>query len=177
LVGPDAHSDALSVIVRVGDTDILIDPGTHLRDAGAHNSIRIDGQNLTAGARLQMGFGETSPAFERVAGSCLFNGAKHMRSVELTDSRLEIHDLVELPPGEHVLEQFWHPGLPAIPLSPTCYRVGPYAEITFHTPGSTVSYDYALRSPTYGVQEETPVICVSWRGCGRAEFKTEVTLA
>jgi Heparinase II/III-like protein len=51
-----SHSDTLSIIVRSGDEEILIDPGTYtytgepewrdwFRGSGAHNTIRIDGRD------------------------------------------------------------------------------------------------------------------------------------
>jgi uncharacterized heparinase superfamily protein len=57
-----SHSDTLSVIVRRGNRDILIDPGTYtyvadpkwpdwFRGSAAHNTVRVDGrdQSMPAG--------------------------------------------------------------------------------------------------------------------------------
>ena len=184
------HADALSAVVRVGDSDILIDPATltHLantadrnrfRATAAHNTIRVDGRDQ-AQPQVRIVVAETAPHGDVVTGECLASGVRHQRTVKLEDGRLLIRDEVTLPPGEHLVEQFWHPGLPAIPFSPTCYRIGPYAEITFYTSGSTVSYEqggeYGWRWRAYGVKEEAPLITVSWRGSGRVEFETEITL-
>lgn len=196
-----SHSDTLSVVVRVGDTDILIDPATYtymadpvwrnrFRGSAAHNTIRVDGQDQAGAATpfswvgkpaVRVLSAESNSSTDRVTGEWTnVTGVKHTRSVELEAERLLIRDVVELPAGEHLVEQFWHPGLPAIPFAPTCYRIGPYAEILFRTKGSTVSYEqgreYGWRSRAYGVKEESPVICVSVRGTGRVEFETELTL-
>ena len=199
--GGHSHADTLSVVVRVGDTDILIDPATftyladpaarnRFRGTAAHNTMRIDGRDQAqpvspfawqSPPQVRILAAQTAPGGDLVTAECLAHGVRHTRTVKLEDSRLLITDAVELPPGEHLVEQFWHPGLPAVPFAPTCYRIGPYAEITFRTSGSTVSYEqggeYGWRSRAYGVKEEAPLITVSWRGSGRAEFETEITLA
>lgn len=199
--GGHSHADTLSVVLRVGDTDILIDPATftyladpaernRFRGTAAHNTIRVDGRDQAranspfawaATPQTRIVSAETNTRADTVTAECVANEVRHTRAVQLDDQRLLIRDSVELPPGEHLVEQFWHPGLPAIPFAPTCYRIGPYAEITFRTPGSTVSYEqggeYGWRSRAYGVKEEAPLITVSWRGSGRAEFETEITLA
>ena len=51
-----SHSDMLSLVARIGDRDILIDPGTYtyiadpverngFRGSAAHNTVRIDGRD------------------------------------------------------------------------------------------------------------------------------------
>ena len=198
--GGHSHADALSVVVRVGDTDILIDPATYtyladpqarnsFRGSAAHNTICVDGRDQAdavsafawaALPQVRIIATETTPNTDRVTAECVSHGVRHKRTVELEEDGLLIRDVVELPPGEHLVEQFWHPGLPAVPFAPTCYRIGPYAEISFRTAGSTVSYEqgheHGWRSRAYGVKEESPVLCVSWRGQGRVEFETELTL-
>ena len=194
-----SHSDTLSVVLRVGDTDILIDPGTYtlfepewrrrFNGSGAHNTIRVDRQDQATFAghagwsdkpSVRIVSADTNTSTDRVTGEWSGAGGRHTRSVELEEDGLLIRDTVELPPGEHLVEQFWHPGLPAVPFAPTCFRIGPYAEIVFRTPGSTVSYEQGhecgWRSPAYSHREEAPVLCVSWRGSGRVEFETEITL-
>ena len=61
-----SHSDTLSIIVRSGDEEILIDPGTYtytgepewrdwFRGSSAHNTIRIDGlDQATIGRALSL---------------------------------------------------------------------------------------------------------------------------
>ena len=195
-----SHSDTLSLVVRVGGSDILIDPGTYtymadpawrnrFRGSAAHNTIRVDGQDQavpgtpfswTSRPEVRVLAAECSKSTDRVAGEWVSRGVRHTRWVTLEEHALLIRDEGELPPGEHLVEQFWHPGMPAIPFAPTRYRIGPYAEITFRTKGSTVSYEQGgeagWRSRAYGVKEEAPVICVSVRGKGRVEFETEMTL-
>src|SRR5207253_2151908 len=54
--GGHSHSDVLSLVLRIGDREILIDPGTFtyiadpaernaFRGSGAHNTVRIDGRD------------------------------------------------------------------------------------------------------------------------------------
>lgn len=196
-----SHSDTLSVVVRVGDTDILIDPGTYtymadpaernrFRGSSAHNTIRVDALDQAPPATpfswaskpaVRIVTAETSSSTDRVAGEWInATGVRHLRELQLDEQRLLIRDTVDLPPGEHLVEQFWHPGLPATPFSPTCYRIGPYAEITFRAKGATVAYEqgheFGWRSRAYGVKEPAPVICVSMRGEGRVVWETELTL-
>ena len=53
-----AHSDALSVVMSVGDSAVLVDPGTytytgsasdrdHFRHSAAHNTVTVDGQSAS----------------------------------------------------------------------------------------------------------------------------------
>jgi len=120
-----SHSDALHIVVRQGEQEILIDPGTFsysdkeqrnaFRGSAAHNTVRINGQDQAVpdgpfgwkgGPEIRLLYCE----MERVAASCSYNGFRHVRRLELSDpSCIHIHEEIDGPPGEHFLEFFWHP--------------------------------------------------------------------
>ena len=125
-----SHADTLSIVVRAGDRDILVDPGTYtyvggeqwrnwFRGSGAHNTIRIDGRDQATPAGP---FGWTDPPHVRVNAwesttdrdyldaKCSYRGFTHRRQVRfLKPGALHVTDEVSGPPGEHEIEQFWHP--------------------------------------------------------------------
>jgi hypothetical protein len=129
--GGHSHSDILSLVVRVGDREVLIDPGTYtyvadpveryrFRASAAHNTIRIDGrdQAIPAGPfrwreKPEVKVLEWSTARDRdvLEATCSYAGFVHRRRIVLhKPGRLVIADTVEGPPGEHTVEQFWHLG-------------------------------------------------------------------
>jgi hypothetical protein len=187
-----SHSDTLSFVLRVDDVDVLIDPGTftymsdpamrdYFRGSSAHNTIRVDGLDQArpvnpfawAGRpEVQIVAAETQAGTDRITGEWRANGVCHRRSIELDDQKLVIRDQVDLPPGEHLVEQFWHLGLP---VSPSSYRVGNAAEINFQTTGSDIVCERGWRSPAYGLRLESPVLKVTRHGSGRLEFETVIT--
>jgi hypothetical protein len=121
---------------------------------------------------VQIVAAETQAGTDRITGEWRANGVCHRRSIELDDQKLVIRDQVDLPPGEHLVEQFWHLGLP---VSPSSYRVGNAAEINFQTTGSDIVCERGWRSPAYGLRLESPVLKVTRHGSGRLEFETVIT--
>ena len=128
-----SHADALSVVLRSGDQEILIDPGTytytgdaHWRDwfrgTAAHNTVRIDGfdQATPAGPfrwthlpRITVLNWSTDASSDLLDVECRFSGFTHRRRVEFQKPHtFEIEDSIEGPSGEHDIEQFWHLGSP-----------------------------------------------------------------
>jgi hypothetical protein len=124
-----SHADTLSLIVRSGDEEIFIDPGTYtytgperdwFRSTAAHNTVRIDGldQAVPAGAfawrkppEARILSWATGDALDLLHAECRYFGFTHRRHVEFQKPDLiliadEIHGL----PGEHDIEQFWHLG-------------------------------------------------------------------
>jgi hypothetical protein len=126
-----SHSDTLSIVLRSGDSEILIDPGTYtytgepewrdwFRGTEAHNTIRIDGrdQAVMAGpfgwtdkpevAILDWRTNDESDVLE---AECRYAGFTHRRRVEFRKPDVfVITDDVSGPPGVHDVEQLWHLG-------------------------------------------------------------------
>jgi hypothetical protein len=126
-----SHADALSLIVRKSDEEILIDPGTytyvgdpHWRDwfrgTAAHNTIRIDGidQAIASGPfrwthhpAVEILSWTTGTALDVLEAECEYAGFVHRRRVEFQKpDRVSVTDQIDGPPGEHLVEQFWHLG-------------------------------------------------------------------
>ena len=125
-----SHSDTLSLTVRVGNRDVLIDPGTYtycdegwrgrFRGSAAHNTIKIDGADQATpisafrwanqpAARVIAW--ETAPDEDRIEAECAYRGFAHRRSVTLHSAGvLLVQDDISGPAGEHEIEQFWHVG-------------------------------------------------------------------
>jgi hypothetical protein len=83
-------------------------------------------------------------------------------------------DRIEGPPGEHLIEQFWHPGVPVKPEYATCLRLGSNAWMML-SPGAVVDAEgggeFGWRSPGLGtktlatcvrVSERGPLPCIRW---------------
>ncbi len=126
-----SHSDTLSIVIRSGDEEILIDPGTYtytgepewrdwFRGSSAHNTIRIDGrdQAVKAGPFRWTGQPEvaildwrTNSNRDILEAECRYAGFTHRRRVEFQKPDVFlIIDTVSGPLGEHEIEQFWHLG-------------------------------------------------------------------
>src|SRR5580698_8308381 len=126
-----SHSDTLSIVVRSGDAEILIDPGTYtytgdaewrawFRSTAAHNTIRIDGRDQAVqrgpfswGAKPDVKILDWRTNAERdfLEAECRYAGFTHRRRVEFQKPDVfVITDDVSGPPGTHEIEQFWHLG-------------------------------------------------------------------
>jgi hypothetical protein len=126
-----SHSDTLSIILRSGGDEILIDPGTYtytgdpewrdwFRGTSAHNTIRIDGLNQATIAgpfrwtnqpEVAILDWQTNSTCDVLEAECRYSGFTHRRRVEFQKPAVFlITDDVSGPPGEHDIEQFWHLG-------------------------------------------------------------------
>jgi len=126
-----SHSDTLSIIIRSGDEDILIDPGTYtytaepewrdwFRSTAAHNTIRIDGLDQavmggpfrwTSPPAVAILYWSTDGERDILEAECRYAGFTHRRRVEFRKPDLFlITDDVSGPSGLHDVEQFWHLG-------------------------------------------------------------------
>jgi hypothetical protein len=131
--GGHSHSDVLSVTARLGQRELLIDPGTftyisdpvernRFRGSAAHNTVRIDGrdQAIPAGPfrwlekpAVRVRGWKSSSERDELDAECSYAGFTHRRRVALIKPfTLLVLDTVEGPPGEHELEQWWHLGAP-----------------------------------------------------------------
>jgi heparinase II/III-like protein len=126
-----SHADALSIVVRSGDEEILIDPGTctyvgeqkwrdWFRGTEAHNTVRIDGRDQATAAgpfrwtnhpEVTILSWKTNAKRDAMEAECRYRGFTHRRSVEFQKPNVVlIVDEIEGPPGEHDVEQLWHLG-------------------------------------------------------------------
>jgi len=126
-----SHSDTLSLLARCGNREILIDPGTYtyvsdpaerdrFRGSAAHNTIRVDGLDQAIPAhpfhwsdRPAVSIREwtTSQEEDSLDADCVSRGITHRRRVRFVKpDLLLVVDEISGPPGEHIIEQFWHLG-------------------------------------------------------------------
>jgi len=181
LAAGHSHADTLSLVVRCGDEDLLIDSGTYtytadrfwrdyFRGTAAHNTVRVDGcdQARPAGhfawqGRPETRLEEVRPELARAWCAYPVSGGRllHRRAVELTGDRLIITDELAGPPGEHLLEQFWHCGVPVVPAGERTYRLG--ASAILET-GEDGTLEQGWRSTAYGQKQTAPVVVVRRRG-------------
>lgn len=169
--GGHSHSDVLSLVARLGDREILIDPGTYtyvadpaerdrFRGAAAHNTIRIDGrdQAIPAGPfrwreKPAVDIRQWASCIRRdfLDASCTYAGFVHRRRVVFVKPELiVVLDTVEGGPGEHLLEQFWH-----LAASDDASR------LSFSAPAQMTS---SWRSRAFAAKEPSAVLCVQCRG-------------
>lgn len=184
--GGHTHADTLSVVARLGEEEILIDPGTYtyvsdpvlrnrFRSTAAHNTVRIDGlEQATPGGP----FSWTSRPEATVLGwrpdgqgawldaECRYAGVRHRRRLLLVDGQvLFVADEVEGPPGRHVIEQFWHFGETTRPVAPGCLRIGARSMMTLQRGARmelSVGSEYGWRSPVPGTMFPSPVLSVQF---------------
>jgi len=176
--GGHSHSDTLSLVITVGDKEVLIDSGTFsymdpqwrslFRGSTAHNTICIDGhdQGVSAGpfrwsqkpeVKLVEFTNDTNCG--RAAATCSYSGFTHTRTVEFTNSEFAIIDHIAGPQGEHDIEQFWHFAHMPREVSPGAWAVGDIAEFT--ADGGCVEQGW--RSRCFDSKEPAPVIVVRRR--------------
>ena len=184
-----SHSDTLSVVVRDGAEDVLVDPGTYtyvsdprwrdwFRGSAAHNTIRVDekDQAIAAGSFRWIGRPEirveqwiTQDDFDFVDAVCAYQGIRHRRRVLFLKvgglPKLIVADTVEAE-GEHRIEQFWHFGEPTSPLGPACFRIGRRARLALGKPGQIECGDRGWRSRVFGHKTRVPMVRL-WTDAGR----------
>lgn len=177
-----SHADALSIVVRRAGEEILIDPGTftyvadpawrdRFRGTAMHNTIRIDetDQAATAGpfawrTRPRVQLLEFTPGDEEdvAAAECSYGDFTHRRRLVFRKPHLlYIIDEIQGPPGPHRIEQFWHPGCPAVPVSPRCVGIGKFTTLSFEPhliAELTDGGDFGWRSPALGAKQSAPLI-------------------
>jgi hypothetical protein len=173
-----SHSDTLSLVVTVGDRELLIDSGTYsymdpewrstFRGTAAHNTVRIDGhdQAVSAGPfrweqkpEVKLLEFTSDAEKDRAVATCWYQGFTHMRTVEFAGDDLSIVDQLEGAAGEHDIEQFWHFAAEPRDLSPGSWAIGDSAE--FIAEGGVV--EPAWRSRCFGSKESGWVIVVRRR--------------
>ena len=182
--GGHSHSDILSLSARAGSREVLIDPGTYtyvaepaererFRGSAGHNTIRIDEYDQASPAgpfrwthKPAAPTRQWRPGAEAddIDAACTYRGFTHRRRIRFLKPRyLIVLDVVSGPPGEHLIEQFWHPALAADTV-----------RLAFSAPVETVT---GWRSRAFGVREPAPVLRVVYRGALPAQLAAVVDLA
>lgn len=171
-----SHSDTLSLILRHGDQDILIDPGTFtytadlaarnlFRGSSVHNTVRIDGRDQADPVNpfrwehqpaVKLVSWEPRDEHAVLAAKCESRGFVHRREFHFTSGSLVILDRITGPPGVHDVEQFWHtPLLPqqqgnTLQLGPATLELAHDAEVEI-LPGE-YSVCYGRKAPSYRIR-------------------------
>ena len=181
-----SHSDTLSFTARHNDCDLLVDSGTYtyvgdpqwrdwFRGSAAHNTIRVDGFSQAV-PRDPFGWqGKpivtlnnwiTNDEYDYMDATCRYDGSPfvHRRRLLLSKPGLMlILDNVEGSEGEHLVEQFWHPGGELTQLSDHCFALHTNACLLLPT-GAAIKTDHGnqhgWRSNAYGVKQAAPVLIV-----------------
>jgi hypothetical protein len=190
-----SHSDTLSFVLRRGEEDLLIDPGTYtyvgsaqwrnwFRGSAAHNTVRIDGLDQATPEGpfrwidkpdVQKIAWNTADDCDFLAATCRYRGFEHLRRIQyVKPSLIVVVDEITGPPGEHLIEQFWHSGEIVTEDWPRRFRLGRYALLHLSHPGEvTTGGENGWRSPAMGSKEPAAVIRVEVRGA----FPMQLTAA
>ena len=175
-----SHADVLSLTVRLGLEELLLDPGTYtymasaadrdwFRSVAAHNTVRVDGMNqATPENPFRWGNKPQSVAVDAWTAVASYGGISHRRQVNLSRAGLiVIVDEITGGEGEHFVEQFWHTGVEVRMLTPACFTLGQRARLHLQ-PGTSrdweVGGEFGWKSAGYGVKEAAPVVRASQRG-------------
>src|SRR5579871_5340507 len=179
-----SHADALSVVARKGDQELLIDPGTFtysdsywrdlFRGTAAHNTVVLNGLNQADPAGSfgwrnlpKVTVREWSPNF--LDAECRYRGLVHRRRVLFAGPEL-LFILDEVAPvqiGDDQVdaEQFWHPEGPLQTITPSCFQIAGAGTILFDTPAEVRE---GWRSKALGSKQLAPVLVCKGRarlGC------------
>jgi hypothetical protein len=170
-----SHSDTLSLVVRDGDEDTLIDPGTFtyvsdprwrdwFRGSAAHNTTRVNESDEAQTAGPFRWRGRPEVELKRWTGRyleavCAHGGVHRRRQVLFADQRLLVLDTVE-GEGELLVEQFWHAGPEVRQVGPGCFRIGRRARLTLAAGGAQIACaEDGWRSCVFGRKTKAWVVC------------------
>jgi len=187
--GGHSHSDTLSLILRDGDEEILIDPGTYtyvsdpqwrnwFRGSAAHNTMRVDGRDQATPVnafrwadppQVELLAWETGGDRDYFDGVCRYGEFEHRRRVIfLKPNLLLVLDEMQGPAGEHEVEQFWHFAAPPAWMAQGRYWIGPEHHTWLALAGEgqaefTEGGDHGWRSAALGQKTPAPVLRVHGR--------------
>ena len=177
-----SHADLLSLTVRQGEEQLLVDAGTFtyvgdpqwrdwFRGTAAHNTVVIDGLNQATPVGPFRWTGKPESALESenpLAVTCRYHGFTHRRRLLWKDSTtLIVADEVNGPPGEHEVAQMWHSPTPMLMFSPACFGLGSRAKLWVN-PDTSREYgeggQFGWMSRAFGVKEVAAALRVTKRG-------------
>jgi hypothetical protein len=165
-----SHADTLSITARMGGRELLIDPGTftyiadaklrnQFRGTAFHNTIRIGGLDQADPAgpfrwenkpEVRVNEWKSVDNWTYLDAICAYRGFEHRRRLLCVEEAwLFVLDEVAGPPGEHLIEQFWH----------LAHRD---VQILLSSPDAA-KWEDGMRSRVLGQKEAAPVICSSWK--------------
>ncbi len=193
-----SHSDTLSFILRRGEEDLLIDAGTYtyvasaqwrnwFRGSAAHNTVRIDGLDQatpdgpfswTDKPAVQVNEWTTSADRDLLSATCRYRGFEHTRRILFVKpSLILVVDDISGPPGDHLIEQFWHSGEGVSSDSPRRFRLGREARLLLsHDAEAAAGGDDGWRSRAMGSKEPAAVIRVPVRGALPVQLTAAIDL-
>jgi len=178
-----SHSDTLSIVVRRGDREMLVDAGTYtyvgdekwrnwFRGSAAHNTIRIDGKDQATPAGPFRWTDQPTPrvhawgsneAEDYLDAECSYAGFTHRRRIRFSKpDMIYVVDEITGPAGTHEVEQWWHP---ASVEAERCL-------IFDHAPDRVEAW----RSTVFGAKEPITALCVSKTGELPITFETQIRL-
>lgn len=164
-----SHSDTLSLLIRRGDDEVLIDPGTYtyvgdpawrnrFRGSAFHNTVSIDGRDQAAFGNPFSWHGRPAVSlisYEPMAvqAECSYSGFRHRRTVKFEDaSRVVVVDEISGPPGRHRIEWFWHFGVP-VEKARSIVQLDSRLTVDWEEGGR-----WGWRSPAWGIRIPGPVV-------------------
>jgi hypothetical protein len=183
--GGHSHSDTLSIVAFFGDEEILIDPGTYtyiaepklrdwFRSSAAHNTIRVDAlDQATPAGPFRWHDPPECGTLGLMEGVCKYRGITHRRKLALENQQLVITDSLEGSTGEHLIEQFWHPGEAMVQLSAHSFRIGARARIDID-PAFEVAIEDGWCSRALGQKSPSPYLRAYRRCTLPANFTTAI---
>ena len=174
-----SHADTLSLVVSSGGEEVLIDPGTYtymdpdwrdaFRGTAAHNTVRIDGRNQAVPGgpfrwmnkpEVRLVHFSSTPEQDCAVAICQYSDFTHKRTVQFLDGNtFNILDELEGPPGEHLIEQFWHVGADVQQVAPEVWRIGQVADLVVEDS----QHEQAWRSCVFGSKQASSVVVVRKR--------------
>ena len=180
-----SHSDTLHLVVRRGEEELLIDPGTftyisspewrdRFRGSAAHNTVRVDGINQAAAIgpfswreqpEVEVLEWVTTPDHDFLDAVCRAREFTHRRRVLLVKPELLlIVDEIAGAAGRHVIEQFWHCGEAVYTVGQDAFRIGGRASLAVTPGGEAViceGGEFGWRSRAFAEKSAAPVIRVA----------------
>jgi hypothetical protein len=159
----------------------LIDAGTfsysdpvwrnRFRGSAAHNTVRIGGRDQAVPAgpfrwnhKPEVQVHQWDEGQGILVASCSYAGFRHTRGVQFREDALFIIDKMEGPPGDWLIEQFWHPGQTATRDPHAGLLIGSEARLVWGS-GNTEEIleggDYGWRSRGFGHKESAKVVRLS----------------
>ena len=177
--GGHSHADALSITLRFGGEEILVDAGTftyvgdlkerdRFRSTGSHNTIQIDKQDQATATtpfawdgRPEVELLEFKATDEEdfVVAESRYKTFRHRRRLlfRKREGLILICDFVDGEGGgECAVEQIWHAGEAVNLIQPGMFQIGKYA--TLQLSGNTEFAFDGWRSKVFGSKEHNPIV-------------------